>query len=141
MTLPIVRYVSANESEPVDPASGAGGIVDPPLSVRSARRRDVDSGAWTQFNHLTPLNAAGFLSPRVDRAFIFSWRAMARGTVPLAFGLSSIPVFATLATVGIYIFSWIGFGLGMAGVGPGRPAQSKLFQRANPLPDAMLASR
>jgi len=51
--------------------------------------------------------------------YVFAWRAMARGAVGLAFGLSSIPALACLLLIGIYIFSWIGFGLGMAGVGNG----------------------
>ena len=51
--------------------------------------------------------------------YIFSWRAMRRGAVRLAFGLSSIPAFFVLLAVGIFAFSWIGFGLGMVGIGPG----------------------
>jgi len=51
--------------------------------------------------------------------YIFAWRAMARGNVGLAFGLSSIPALACALVIGIYIFSWIGFGLGMAGIGSG----------------------
>jgi hypothetical protein len=51
--------------------------------------------------------------------YVFSWRAMRRGAVRLAFGLSSIPAFFVLLAVGIFAFSWIGFGLGMMGIGPG----------------------
>src|SRR5215469_16172939 len=51
--------------------------------------------------------------------YVISWRAMRHGNVNLAFGLSSIPALACLAVVGIFAFSWIGFGLGKAGVGPG----------------------
>jgi hypothetical protein len=51
--------------------------------------------------------------------YVFSWRAMRRGSVRLAFGLSSIPAFFVLLAVGIFAFSWIGFGLGMVGIGSG----------------------
>lgn len=50
---------------------------------------------------------------------VFAWRAMARGAIRLAFGLSSIPVLACLLVVGIYVFSWIGFLFGVVGVGKG----------------------
>src|SRR5215469_17922048 len=39
---------------------------------------------------------------------VLAWRAMARGAVRLAFGLSSIPVLACLLVVGILGFGWIG---------------------------------
>ena len=51
--------------------------------------------------------------------YVIAWRAMARGAVGLAFGLSSIPVLAEVLVVGILIFSWTGFALGSAGIGPG----------------------
>jgi hypothetical protein len=50
---------------------------------------------------------------------VFAWRAMGRGAAGLAFGLSSVPAAATILGAGIYLFSWIGFGLGSVGVGPG----------------------
>jgi len=50
---------------------------------------------------------------------LFAWRAMQRGAVRLAFGLSSIPAAATLLGVGIIVLSWIAFAFGMMGVGPG----------------------
>jgi hypothetical protein len=50
---------------------------------------------------------------------ILAWRAMARGAVGLAFGFSSIPAAATVLAAGIYVFSWVAFGLGTVGVGPG----------------------
>jgi hypothetical protein len=67
--------------------------------------------------------------------YVFAWRAMARGAVGLAFGLSSIPASACLLAVGIYVFSWIGFGLGMAGVGKGG-----LHSYANPNNNPLLDS-
>jgi hypothetical protein len=51
--------------------------------------------------------------------YVIAWRAMARGAVGLAFGLSSIPALACVIVAGIYVYSWIGFGLGMAGIGKG----------------------
>jgi hypothetical protein len=36
---------------------------------------------------------------------IFAWRAMARGAVGLAFGLSSVPAAATILAAGIFGFS------------------------------------
>src|SRR5215469_1122808 len=51
--------------------------------------------------------------------YVFAWRAMVRGEVRLAFGLSSIPALACLLVAGIFVFSWIGFLFGMAGIGPG----------------------
>jgi hypothetical protein len=68
--------------------------------------------------------------------YVFAWRAMARGSVGLAFGLSSIPAFACLLLVGTYVFSWIGFGLGMAGVGKGG-LHSETYPNHNPLLDSI----
>lgn len=62
--------------------------------------------------------------------YVFAWRAMARGAVRLAFGLSSIPAFAVLLGIGILAFSWIGFGLGMVGIGPGG-LHSETYPTAN----------
>src|SRR5215467_9444419 len=45
---------------------------------------------------------------------VLAWRAMARGAVRLAFGLSSIPVLACLLVAGILGSAWIGFVLGSA---------------------------
>ena len=50
---------------------------------------------------------------------VFAWRAMARGAVGMAFGLSSVPAAATVLGVGLYLLSWVAFGLGMVGVGSG----------------------
>jgi hypothetical protein len=50
---------------------------------------------------------------------IFAWRAMARGAVRRAFALSSVPAASTVLAIGIYVFSWVGFGLGSVGLGPG----------------------
>ena len=36
---------------------------------------------------------------------VFAWRAMSRGAIALAFGLSSIPALACLLVAGIYVFS------------------------------------
>jgi hypothetical protein len=68
--------------------------------------------------------------------YVVAWRAMARGAVNLAFGLSSIPVFASLAVVGVLAFSWIGFGLGTMGIGPGG-LHSTVYPDHNPLVDAI----
>ena len=51
--------------------------------------------------------------------WVISWRAMAHGAAGLAFGLSGIPVLACIGLLGIYLFSWVEFGLGSAGIGPG----------------------
>ena len=51
--------------------------------------------------------------------FVLAWRAMARGGVGLAFGLSSVPALASLVVVAVYLLSWLGFALGMAGIGKG----------------------
>ena len=51
--------------------------------------------------------------------YVFAWRAMGRGAVGLAFGLSSIPAVASLAIVGVYLISWSSFALGTAGIGKG----------------------
>jgi hypothetical protein len=48
---------------------------------------------------------------------VFAWRAMARGAAGLAYGLSSVPAAATVLGVGLYLFSWVAFGLGRAGIG------------------------
>jgi hypothetical protein len=50
---------------------------------------------------------------------VFAWRAMGRGAVGLAFGLSSIPAMACLLFVGVLGVSWIGFLFGTAGIGKG----------------------
>ncbi|HUA57479.1 MAG TPA: hypothetical protein VML19_01920 [Verrucomicrobiae bacterium] len=50
---------------------------------------------------------------------MISWRAMAHGAAGLAFGLSGIPVLACVLLLGIYLLSWVEFGLGSAGIGPG----------------------
>jgi hypothetical protein len=68
--------------------------------------------------------------------YVFAWRAMARGAVRLAFGLSSIPAFACAIGFGIYVFSWISFGLGMAGVGKGG-LHSVTYPDHNPLVDSI----
>jgi len=68
--------------------------------------------------------------------YVFAWRAMARGAVGLAFGLSSVPALACLIVVVIYVFSWISFGLGMAGVGSGG-LHSKTYPDHNPLVDSI----
>ena len=68
--------------------------------------------------------------------YVWAWRAMARGAVRLAFGLSSIPAFACAIVFGIYVFSWIGFGLGTAGVGKGG-LHSQTFPDHNPLVDSI----
>jgi hypothetical protein len=52
---------------------------------------------------------------------VFAWRAMARGGVRLAFGLSSIPALACLLVAGVLVFGWIGFLFGTAGIGKGGP--------------------
>ncbi len=41
--------------------------------------------------------------------YFISWRAMARGAVGLAFGLSSIPLAAALCVIGVWVYGWIGF--------------------------------
>jgi hypothetical protein len=69
--------------------------------------------------------------------YVFAWRAMARGAVGLAFGLSSIPALVCLLVIGIYVFSWIGFGLGMAGIGKGG-LHSQTYPENNPLADSIL---
>jgi len=69
--------------------------------------------------------------------YLYAWRAMARGAVGLAFGLSSIPALACLLGVGIYVFSWIGFGLGMAGVGKGG-LHSQTYPDNTPLLDSIM---
>jgi hypothetical protein len=50
---------------------------------------------------------------------VLAWRAMGRGAVGLAFGLSSIPALACLLVAGVLGFSWIGFLFGSAGIGKG----------------------
>src|SRR5215831_3052649 len=47
--------------------------------------------------------------------YVVAWRAMAHGNVALAFGLSSVPALACLLVLGVYVFGWISFGLGIAG--------------------------
>src|SRR5580658_3939836 len=66
--------------------------------------------------------------------YFFAWRAMARGAVGLAFGLSSIPAAACLIVAGFFVFSWIGFGLGSAGIGSGG-LHSITYPTNNPLLD------
>jgi len=61
---------------------------------------------------------------------VFAWRAMARGAIRLAFGLSSIPTLACLLVVGIYVFSWIGFLFGVAAIGKGH-LQVKTYPSTN----------
>jgi hypothetical protein len=68
---------------------------------------------------------------------VFAWHAMARGDIRLAFGLSSIPALACLLVAGIYVFSWIGFLLGMAGIGQGG-LHVKTYPTTNPLLDSIL---
>ena len=70
--------------------------------------------------------------------YVFSWRAMARGAVRLAFGISSIPLFDCLLLFGIFVFSWIGFGLGMMGVGPG--GLHSVTIRPQPIRNALMDS-
>jgi hypothetical protein len=64
--------------------------------------------------------------------YVIAWRAMARGAVGLAFGLSSIPVLAEVLVVGIIMFSSLVVGLGTAGIGPGG-LHSKTYSTGNPL--------
>lgn len=73
--------------------------------------------------------------------YVISWRAMAHGSVGLAFALSSIPAAAVVIFFAIYLFSWIGFGLGMAGIGKGG-LHSTVISQGNPVVDSiMLASQ
>src|SRR5215469_12586883 len=69
--------------------------------------------------------------------YVFAWRAMARGAVHLAFGLSSIPALACLLLAGVYVFSWIGFLFGMAGIGQGG-LRVNTYPTSNPLLDSIL---
>jgi hypothetical protein len=62
--------------------------------------------------------------------YVISWRAMARGAVGLAFGLSSIPLVPCLFAAGLLMYGWIGFMRGFQG--PATDAQRKL-EPANPL--------
>lgn len=66
---------------------------------------------------------------------VISWRALSRGAVGLAFGLSSIPVAAMTLAFGMFLFSWVAFGLGTAGIGPGG-----LHSRTFPTNDAVIDS-
>lgn len=68
--------------------------------------------------------------------YLASWRAMARGAVRLAFGLSSIPALSCAAAIGIYILMWIRLGLGMAGIGNGG-LQVHTLTTSNPLIDSI----
>lgn len=69
--------------------------------------------------------------------WVVSWRAMSRGSAGLAFGLSSVPLLAMAAAIGIYIFGWVGFALGSAGAGPGG-LHSYKYPNQNPVIDAIL---
>ena len=69
--------------------------------------------------------------------YIFSWRAMKRGSVGLAFGLSSIPAAATVLAVGFLALSWVGFFLGNKGIGPGG-LHARTFPTNNPVLDSIL---
>jgi hypothetical protein len=69
--------------------------------------------------------------------YVISWQAMARGSVALAFGLSSIPVGAELLVVGLYVFSWVGFTAGSAGIGPGG-LHSTTYPEHNPVIDSLV---
>lgn len=62
--------------------------------------------------------------------YVISWRAMARGAVGLAFGLSCIPLLPCMLAAGLWAYSWIGLIRGFPG--PGAGAQRKL-EPANPL--------
>jgi hypothetical protein len=64
--------------------------------------------------------------------YLFAWRAMRRGAVALAFGLSSIPAFACLLVLAIFALSWVGFALGTFGIGPGG-LHSTSYDTDNPL--------
>jgi hypothetical protein len=44
--------------------------------------------------------------------YVISWRAMARGAVGLAFGLSSIPLVPCLLVAGLYVYGWMSFARG-----------------------------
>ena len=68
--------------------------------------------------------------------YVLAWRAMARGAVGLAFGLSSIPALACLVVIGIYVMGWIGFAAGMAGIGKGG-LHSETNPNHNPLVDSI----
>jgi hypothetical protein len=69
--------------------------------------------------------------------YVIAWRAMSRGAVGLAFGLSSIPAAACLIVAGFFVFSWIGFGLGSGGIGSGG-LHSTTYPTNNPVLDTML---
>jgi hypothetical protein len=66
--------------------------------------------------------------------YVFAWRAMARGAIALAFGLSSIPVMAGLCVIGLYAFSWIAFTRSY--MGAKTEARNKMV-KANPLMQAV----
>ncbi len=68
---------------------------------------------------------------------VFAWRAMSRGAVGLAFGLSSIPAAACLIVAGFFVFSWISFGLGVTGKGE-RGLVSTTYPTNTPVLDTML---
>src|SRR5580693_6464105 len=68
--------------------------------------------------------------------YVLAWRAMGRGAVGLAFGLSSIPAGACLLMLGFYIFSWVGFGLGTVGVGSGG-LHTTTYPTNNPVLDSL----
>jgi hypothetical protein len=69
--------------------------------------------------------------------YVVAWRAMSRGAVTLALGLSSIPAVFTVAAVGVYLLSWVSFGLGMAGIGNGG-LRSQTFPTNNPVIDSLI---
>ena len=68
--------------------------------------------------------------------YFFSWRALAHGSVNLAFGLSSIPALACLVVIGLYLYSWAGVGLGMAGIGNGG-IHTEILTKSNVLMDSV----
>jgi hypothetical protein len=68
---------------------------------------------------------------------IFAWRAMSRGNIKLAFGLSGIPAASTVLGLGIMLFSWIGLGLGSVGIGSGG-LHSQTYPTNNPVLDSVI---
>jgi len=68
---------------------------------------------------------------------VFAWRAMARGAIRVAFGLSSIPALAGLLVAGIFVSSRIGLWFGMAGIGK-RSRRVETYRRTNLLLDSIL---
>jgi hypothetical protein len=69
--------------------------------------------------------------------YFFAWRAMGRGAVGLAIALSSVPAAATVLGIGVYLVSWIGFGLGTMGIGKGG-LHSTTYPTNNPVLDAII---